>query len=534
MIQMNAICDVPFPRETILMCQQRPNQICRKKKPGRLRTLSDNPTILEMDAPQLFEIYDAFEIQDFTYSRETGTGHFLARLSLKETWHELGIAVQIVDLATEKVLAAVEEHRAKDCSCLVEEETFSLPAANLGGEIRLGLIAYGEWGDQDRKEHELAVFKEADSQEGDFEYRHGFPKKEKKTVVLGKIENMDPDMEIPEGEGEEGHIVIALIRRPDKFDDIDYLCGYGRDSHHNNRPILCVPGKGDMIFSSDETPKEDAEHKNYGICKLYRKNGGVSVIAGTPDYCCDNKIEITPVGHGYHYSFVSWDKTYMDAGSWKRTEFDYHLEMDVHTVSGPKDDPVWHKHHLVISKLEGIASFTDEVRPLQIMYGCVAPWTMIRMADGSEKEIRQIQIGDMVLSRNGRKRRVCNVWRGAEKGNLLAFTAGEDEVRKLTLTEDHPVLVRESDGNEKWKPAKACRKGDLVLVREKDEEVFRPIREIAEERFDGEVWNLDVDSEGKSENGAMFTEGILTGDYGTQNARDADMSANVCDECRRK
>ena len=73
-----------------------------------------------------------------------------------------------------------------------------------------------------------------------------------------------------------------------------------------------------------------------------------------------------------------------------------------------------------------------------------------------------------------------------------------------------------------------------MLVREKDEEIFRPIREIAEERFDGEVWNLDVDSEGKSENGAMFTEGILTGDYGTQNARDASTPTSPGDEWRRK
>lgn len=527
MIQMNAICDVPFPKETILMCRQRPNQICRKQKPGRLRALSYEPTILEVDAPQLFEIYDAFEIQDFTYSRETGTGHFLARLSLKETWHELGIKVQIVDLETEKVLAEVQEHAAKDCSCLVEEETFSIPAARRDGDVRLGMIAYGKWGDEDRKEHELAAFREANSKEADFEYNHGYPKKEKKTVILGKIEGMEPKPEIPEGKGDEGHIVIALIRRPGDFKDVDYLCGYGRDPRHGSRPILCVPGKGDLIFSPDETPKEDAEHKNYGICKLYRKNGGVSVIAGTPAYCCDNRIEITPAGHGYHYSFVSWDTAYMDAASWRKTEFDYHLEMDVHTVSGPKDDPVWHKHHLVVSTLEGIASFTDEVQPLQIMYGCVAPWTLVRMADGSEKEIRQVQIGDAVLGRNKEMLRVCNVWRGPEDGKLFVFTVDGEGERKLTLTKDHPVLVRDLAGNEEWKPAKSCRQGDFVLAWENDREVWKPIRKITEEAYGGEVFNLDVGTEGKTGCGAMFTEGILTGDYGTQNLADSNTPSGV-------
>src|SRR5208282_6641922 len=46
---------------------------------------------------------------------------------------------------------------------------------------------------------------------------------------------------------------------------------------------------------------------------------------------------------------------------------------------------------------------------VQISCSCVAPGTMVRMADGTEKPIEQVQVGDWVITHKGRARRVTAI-----------------------------------------------------------------------------------------------------------------------------
>lgn len=524
MIQINEKSAISYPKEIISECRENVNNITRKRRASRLLGAdSVNPTLLEVERPQLYQFYDVFEIEEFTFSENSAAGHLKIQISLLNTFKDLKISAQILDLGSEKVIAEISPKTASDTNYLIVEEDFTV-----GADIeikQLGVIAYGDWGNITPEDNQLSAFKKANSTDYDYIYRHVYPKKEKEAVILGELESRYAERGVT---GDKDHIVIALIRRPDDVSDVDYICGFGRDEKTGNTPNLCVPGQGDLVFDKTEIPKEDEGHKNSAVCRLYRKGGGAAVVAATPDYECDQIIEIMPMEHGYHYEFVSWGKGYHDPAGWKKTEFDYKLEMKVYTVVKKEEQEDeqedWRIHELIVTSLKGLASFTEEVPSLQIMYGCMAPDTLIRMADGTEQEIRCITIGDRVMGRDNRQMRVVNVWRGPEMENMVEIHAEGMPSKGLFLTKAHPVWVKDENGTEGWKQAGQCTTKDMVLVKEGyrgGEEIYRRILEIREKEPSSDVYNLDLEPYDGRQSGAdsvnMFCGGILTGDNKVQN-----------------
>ncbi|GEM_PF-4776921 len=79
---------------------------------------------------------------------------------------------------------------------------------------------------------------------------------------------------------------------------------------------------------------------------------------------------------------------------------------------------------------------------VQISCSCVAPGTMVKMADGTEKPIEQIQVGDWVITHKGRARRVTAVTSRSAKENEQAWeTKAEGYRDSLILSDDHPLGV---------------------------------------------------------------------------------------------
>lgn len=79
---------------------------------------------------------------------------------------------------------------------------------------------------------------------------------------------------------------------------------------------------------------------------------------------------------------------------------------------------------------------------VRVSCSCVAPDTWVRMADGTEKMIKDVRPGDMVLTHKGRARRVTHTTsRPAKPGEVAYRLKAEGYKDPLILSEDHPVAV---------------------------------------------------------------------------------------------
>lgn len=509
MLMLNQRDTKEYPEELIEKCKAAPNRIVRlPAKDGRVRSVPVAPTLLEQTRYKAGEFRDVFEITEFSYDPKNRAGHFRADISLCEAANYLEIEAKILDMDSRTVVAQVPMVHQSNTAQLVMQDDFAMGS---GVSDHLGVLAYGKWGPDTVHEVELVIFEEANHPNSEQEYVHMRPKKEKDAVVLGKLENFAPEVV---GKGDDNHIVIALIRRPENTKDVDYICGYGRDG--SNRPILCVPGQGQIILPTDETVNVG---KSTGICKIYRKTGGAAVVAavGAEDGYETNCIKMTASNNVVEYSFVSWNIGYKESGGWEKTEFDYSLKLNLVTdVAGGGSS----LHTIYVDSRQGCPNMTDLIRPLQIMFGCLAPDTKILVYEQGQEgaqmkkqvPICQIKIGDEVVGEDGRAVKVSNIWSGEEADPMVEmWTEGVKE--PLWMTRTHPVWVKDAQGKTGWKRASQCAAGDQVLT---ESGAWRRLERVAEKESCGMVYNLELAPEDGCLR-AMFCNGVLTGDQQVQN-----------------
>jgi DNA polymerase-3 subunit alpha len=79
---------------------------------------------------------------------------------------------------------------------------------------------------------------------------------------------------------------------------------------------------------------------------------------------------------------------------------------------------------------------------------------------GGVGPVESIAVGDLVLTHRGRFRRVVRTMRRAYTGRAYRVRLAGGDARSLTLTEEHPILVRTSDGITDWR-----KPGDIVAGR---------------------------------------------------------------------
>ena len=132
---------------------------------------------------------------------------------------------------------------------------------------------------------------------------------------------------------------------------------------------------------------------------------------------------------------------------------------------------------------------------------CFIAGTKIRMADGSEKNIEDVEVGDKVRGRDG----IINTVRGLERpviGNRFTFVIN----KKVEFTGDHPFLSKEGS----WKVADLelfksaprtldsepgkLEKGD-ILVTEDGEEQIESLEEKNERPSEEVVYDLKLDGD---------------------------------------
>ena len=98
----------------------------------------------------------------------------------------------------------------------------------------------------------------------------------------------------------------------------------------------------------------------------------------------------------------------------------------------------------------------------QLTGSCFPAGTPVRMADGSEKAVEDVTVGDEVVTHLGRRRPVKETMRRSYTGDMISFDVSGFPF-PLEMTADHQVAI--SCGNDlEWKRADEVAQGDRVLI----------------------------------------------------------------------
>lgn len=146
---------------------------------------------------------------------------------------------------------------------------------------------------------------------------------------------------------------------------------------------------------------------------------------------------------------------------------------------------------------------------LNLLWGCIAEGSRVRMADGSDRLIECVRSGDMVLSdAAGRCARVENVLAGNEDRPMVTFSTTSGN--QLVCTRDHPIVTSEG-----LLPAMQVHGDCRLYGPDGDELAMNGIWDVP----GGNVYNLVLepcDGDGGTKGTTFFAEGILVGDNAMQ------------------
>ena len=140
---------------------------------------------------------------------------------------------------------------------------------------------------------------------------------------------------------------------------------------------------------------------------------------------------------------------------------------------------------------------------LQFFWGCLAAHARVRMADGGEKAIRDVQIGECVAGPEGAIWWVSNIKTGTEKKPMFEIETEYGDT--VLVTDGHPILTASGP-----RVARVLSLGDRIVTQRGDATIVQ----INQVSYDGAIFNLVLANEdGSSADAAAFyADGILVGD----------------------
>lgn len=145
-----------------------------------------------------------------------------------------------------------------------------------------------------------------------------------------------------------------------------------------------------------------------------------------------------------------------------------------------------------------------KVKQVFLQWGCLGEQTLIAMADDGQKEINEIKVGDFVNTGSG-SAEVIEVYCGEEKDVICIVT---ETNKRLLLTDGHPVLTESG-----WVRANDLNAAMCVITANGTAEKLKGLYVMP---YGRKVYNLKL----KGNNTHLIAEGIVVGDYLTQNQMD--------------
>ncbi len=139
---------------------------------------------------------------------------------------------------------------------------------------------------------------------------------------------------------------------------------------------------------------------------------------------------------------------------------------------------------------------------LYFYWGCLVEGTKILMADGTEKEVQNISMGELVLNGRGEKVKVTNLITGTEEYIYRTYTESGKLISASLL---HPfaaqqgdLLLRDFDGK------------SMLKVKNGDQYVYETVINCYPEKYAGNVYSLELEDTGKEK--SIIADGFVTYD----------------------
>lgn len=122
---------------------------------------------------------------------------------------------------------------------------------------------------------------------------------------------------------------------------------------------------------------------------------------------------------------------------------------------------------------------------------CIEENEQVLMANGSYKKIKNINIGDFVISNRDNKVVTNQVTDVINNGKRNLYRIKTNDGKEITLTEDHQVLT-----NNGWKSIEeGLKKGDLISHLPSDQFEFIKIKSITNLEVEGTVYDITVEND---------------------------------------
>lgn len=126
---------------------------------------------------------------------------------------------------------------------------------------------------------------------------------------------------------------------------------------------------------------------------------------------------------------------------------------------------------------------------------CFVPGTQIMMADGSFKNIEDIQVGDEVITHEGRAKKVLRKFITPHEGKVLRLKVKNNI--DLVCTDNHPIYVLENNSFKFVKAGNLNNKSILLSINLNSDFKFNKhvLNLINEESYSGNVFNFEVEDD---------------------------------------
>lgn len=488
-----------YPEDLISACRATKFGIFRPY--AALRNDNGKRTLLEQDEWTTDEMQDVCQILSFTYDEATANGSVDAMLNLVDTSPHIHMKGTLYDIANHIVLGDLPEPiEVRDKNYCELKEAFHVGQFVKAEDI--AVLVTTEWTGQDGAEHLLVLEHENHAGALDITYTHEMPKKENGMIEIDIKDGIRPDKSTATSQkGDDGHIIICFNRTPGFTQDVDYKLNV-KTLPYSDKPMFCVPGMGRIKAKGASVVMDPAiGEPPTGHCIVTKVDGGGGI---GQKYTIDYPEQVfKKSGDDLRYEMkITWGQEYMGAAGQTKNNHHYDLTITADFLEKSSTVPSTEVIRVTSFDIEPSSGETHtKIPPLQIMWGCLAKGTKVRMADGTLETIENVRIGDQVNGRDG-AHMVRNTWRGTED-IIIVLRRVDGEV--LKLTRNHPVLCERG-----WLRAEDLMPGMQI---ETENSIFMELASVELMTEFSDVFNLDVESMEH----LFFAEGFVVGDIEMQN-----------------